>query len=287
MEENLNNILVEGGGSAVRDVREPVRRCASRALIRRILVLATVGGAVMSVMLVSPAQAEPRQLTFPVKIAERAGERRALVCAPKGPPPFAAVVFNHGSIVDMLGWPGATQRRYRLDRVCEALAAEGYFVFAPIRENSARGRGFHDYEDAYREIVLQAIDHVKALARVDSSRIALAGFSMGGLVSFKVALERSDLRAVALLAPAFGRGLLDEAAKSAERISAPVLVMVEQSDGAPILRGVGILEQALGLHGKPLRLVRYDRGGGHELFYDVGYWWDDLKAFLHEHLVAR
>ncbi len=286
MEANLNNILVGRAGSAVQDAREPVRRCASHALIRRILILASVG-AVMSVMLISPAQAEPQQLTFPVKVAERAGERRALVCAPKGPPPFAAVVFNHGSIVDMMGWPGATQRGYRLDRVCEALAEEGYFVFAPIRENSARGRGFQDYEDAYREIVLQAIDHVKALAGVDSTRIALAGFSMGGLVSFKVALERSDLRAVALLAPAFGRGLLGEAAKSADRISAPMLVMVEQSDGAPILRGVGILEQALGSRGKPLRLVRYDRGGGHELFYDIGYWWDDLKAFLHQHLVAR
>ncbi len=120
-------------------------------------------------------------MSFPVKVAERPGERRALVCVPKGQPPFAAVVFNHGSIVDMLGWPGATQRGYRLDRVCEALAAEGYFVFAPIRENSARGRGFREYEDAYREIVLQAVDHVKTLAGVDGSRIALAGFSMGGV----------------------------------------------------------------------------------------------------------
>ena len=282
----MNNILVEGARSAMQDIRETVRKCTSRALIRRILVLASVN-AVMYVMLTSPAQAEPQQLTFPVNVAAHAGERRALVCAPKGPPPFAAVVFNHGSIVDMMGWPGATQRGYRLDRVCEALAAEGYFVFAPIRENTARGLGFPDYEDAYREIVLQAIDHVKALPEVDRSRVALAGFSMGGLASFKVALERSDLRAVALLAPAFGRGLLGEAAKSADRISAPVLVMVEQSDGAPILRGVGILEQALASRGKPLRLVRYDRGGGHELFYDVGYWWDDLKAFLHEHLVAR
>lgn len=282
----MNNILVEGARSAMQDIRETVRKYTSRALIRRILVLASVN-AVMYVMLTSPAQAEPQQLTFPVNVAAHAGERRALVCAPKGPPPFAAVVFNHGSIVDMMGWPGATQRGYRLDRVCEALAAEGYFVFAPIRENTARGLGFPDYEDAYREIVLQAIDHVKALPEVDRSRVALAGFSMGGLASFKVALERSDLRAVALLAPAFGRGLLGEAAKSADRISAPVLVMVEQSDGAPILRGVGILEQALASRGKPLRLVRYDRGGGHELFYDVGYWWDDLKAFLHEHLVAR
>ena len=259
---------------------------AGRAINRRILVHASMG-VILAVTLISPAPADPQTRTFPVKIAERAGERQALVCVPKGQPPYAVVVFNHGSIVDMLGWPGAMQRQYRLDRVCEALAAEGYFVFAPIRENSARGRGFQDYEDAYREIVLQAIDHVKALPGVDSSRIALAGFSMGGLVSFKVALERKDLRAVALLAPAFGRGLLGEAAKSADSISAPVLVMVEQSDAPPILRGVDILEKALGSRGKPLRLVRYDRGGGHELFYDVGYWWDDLKAFLQEHLGVR
>ncbi len=282
----MDNALGKAVGSAARAGREPILRCASRALIRRIPIFVLVGTVISGVPF-SPAQAEPQQLSFPVKVAERPGERRALVCTPKGQPPYAAVVFNHGSIVDMLGWPGATQRGYRLDRVCEALAAEGYFVFAPIRENSARGRGFQEYEDAYREIVLQAVDHVKTLAGVDGSRIALAGFSMGGLVSFKVALERGDLRAVALLAPAFGRGLLGEAAKSANNISAPVLVMVEQSDGVPILRGVGILEKALGSRGKAFRLVRYDRGGGHELFYDVGYWWDDLKAFLHEHLAAR
>ncbi len=282
----MDNTLGRTAGSAARAGGESIRRYASYALIRRIPVFVLVGTFIF-VGLISPAQAEPQQLSFPVKIAGRVDERRALVCAPKGQPPFAAVVFNHGSIVDMLGWPGATQRGYRLDRVCEALAAEGYFVFAQIRENAARGRGFQDYEDVYREIVLQAVDHVKTLVGVDGSRIALAGFSMGGLVSFKVALERSDLRAVALLAPAFGRGLLGEAAKSAENISAPVLVMVEQSDGAPILHGVGILEKALSSRGKPLRLIRYDRGGGHELFYDVGYWWDDLKAFLHEHLAAR
>ena len=35
---------------------------------------------------------------------------------------------------------------------------------------------------------------------------------------------------------------------------------------------------------KNIKVVRYDRGGGHALFYDLGYWWDDLRAFLREHL---
>jgi dienelactone hydrolase len=282
-EANLKNIPMEGTRSATRRTLKTIRNCARHALTLQIVLL----GAVSSVIPISQAQAEPQQAGFSVSVAGHAGERRALVCAPKGSPPFAAVVFNHGSIVDMLGWPGAAQRGYRLDRVCEALAAEGYFAFAPIRENVARGRGFNSYEEAYREIVGQAVDHVKALPEVDGSRVALVGFSMGGLTTFKVALERSDLGAVALLAPAAGRGLLGEAAKRADSINAPMLVMVEQSDSAPILRGVGILEKALVTRGKPLRLVRYDRGGGHELFYDVGYWWGDLKAFLNEHLAPR
>ena len=244
-------------------------------------------------MLTFPAHAEPQEQTFAVKLGSAAGERRALVCRPKGPPPYAAVVFNHGSIVDMMGWPGAAfqlrgrGRGYRLDRVCDSLAAAGYLAFAPIRENAARGPGFQAYEDVYREIALQAIDHVKRMPEADPSRIALAGFSMGGLVSFAAAIERTDLRAVALLAPAAGRGKLGEVAKGADRIGAPVLAMIEKSDSPQIHTSIAILEQALGSHGKALRLVRYDRGGGHELFYDVDYWWDDFRAFLHEHLGQR
>lgn len=224
---------------------------------------------------------------FPVKLGERADERSALVHAPKGQGPFAAVVFNHGSIVDARGWPGASQQGYQLDKVCEKLSAEGYFVFAPIREKYPRGKGFMSYEDTYREIVLQAIDHVKTLPEVDKTRIALVGFSMGGLVSFKIALERRDLKAVALLAPAGGRGLLVQAAADAARLSAPLLVMVEESDSWPILQGVAEIEYETRVHSKPLRLVRYNRGGGHKLFYDVAYWWDDLAAFLREHLGKR
>lgn len=236
---------------------------------------------------IAPARAEPQQRSFAVKLGERVEERRALVCAPQGAGPFAAVVFNHGSIVDGWGWPGANQRGYRLDKICEMFAAENYFVFAPIRENSPRGKGFMSYEDDYREIVLQAIAHVKTLPEVDRTRVALAGFSMGGLVSFKVALETPELQAVALLAPAFGRGMLAVAAKKIGTLNAPLLVMMEESDAQPIQQGVAALEEAGRAQGRPPRVVRYNRGGGHELFYDVGYWWDDLAAFLREHLAKH
>lgn len=68
MAANLNNILVEG-------VHKIFREHASRAFVSRILVLAAVGAA-MSVMLISPAQAELREQSFPVKVAERADSAR-------------------------------------------------------------------------------------------------------------------------------------------------------------------------------------------------------------------
>jgi len=239
------------------------------------------------------AGATAAEVRFPAKFSDGSADRQALLCVPKTPPPHPVVVFNHGSIVDMVGWPKAAFRErgrpypYLLDRICSALAEAGYLAFMPIRENTPLGQGAQDYREIYREVALAALDHVKRMPEADLDRIALAGFSMGGLVSFAVAMERSDLRAVALLAPAAGRGKLGEVAKGADTIAAPVLAMIEKDDNPPIHRSIEILERALGSRGKPFSVIRYDRGGGHELFYDVGYWWDDFKAFLAEHLSKR
>lgn len=210
--------------------------------------------------------------------------RDALLCRPSGDGPFPAVVFNHGSIVDMLGWPGASRRGYNLSAICETLAEDGFLAFAPIREKVARGRGWMSYDESYREVVSRALDHVKTLAGVDPARIAIMGFSMGGLTSLKVAVARKDLKAVVLLAPAWGRGLLAEEVQNVPMLNAPVLLLVEAGDEPPIRKGVAMLEKALQAHKKEARIIRYDRGGGHELFYKVDYYWGDVRSFLNEKL---
>lgn len=215
------------------------------------------------------------------------GVREAFECKPAGSGPFPAVVFNHGSIVDGQGYGGAYRAGYRLDRVCEALAAEGWLAFVPIREPAPRGRGFDSYEDGYVDIVARAIDATKRRADVDKSRVALMGFSMGGLVSLRASLGRNDLAALVLLAPAAGRGVMQSTLDAVGRVEPPVLIMVEANDSPHILNGVDTLAIALRSRNKDVKVIRYDRGGGHQLFYDVTYWWPDARAFLAEKLKPR
>lgn len=243
-----------------------------------------VAGIALGLCHVHAALADARTVTYKSAVDGIEEERTALLCLPEGNGPFPLAVFNHGSIVDGWGWPGASAQGYRLDRVCEAIAAEGIVVFAPIREISPRGRGFDRYEEKYPGIVMRAVDHAKTLPKVDASRIALVGFSMGGLVSFLVGTERKDLRALALLAPAAGHGVLRREVQKAASISAPTLLLIEASDAPPIRKGVEMIAQTMRDQSKNVKLVHYDRGGGHQLFYDLGYWWDDLRDFLRANL---
>jgi len=211
----------------------------------------------------------------------------ALVCRPTGPGPFPALVYNHGSIVDALGLSGAAARGNRLDAICERLAEDGFLSFVPIREKVPKGRGYRSYQDFYKDIVSAAIDHIRTLPDVDTSRIAVMGHSMGGLLTLLMGIERKELKALVVSAPAQGPrkgAIFDFVVQNANQLSAPLLLLVEASDSSHIIRGVNQLDEALGKLKKPAKVLRYDGGGGHELFFKVDYYWRDVRAFLREHL---
>lgn len=214
----------------------------------------------------------------PMKYEMNGTEYQALVFRPEGQGPFPVVIYNHGMVVDLHGLSGASGYGYEIEKMCQTLADNGYFVFAPIRQSGRRNLGGHKRE------VDRAIDYVKNLPDVDPSRIGLMGFSRGGLLTLMVAVERSDLKALVILAPAPGRGHFARAVRQVSSINAPVLLLVEESDDQEILDDFEMLSRSLTELGKKRRIKKYNRGGGHRLFYTVGYYWDDVHSFLKESL---
>ncbi len=103
--------------------------------------------------------------------------------------PYPLLVALHGS--------GVTERG-TLRSVGPYAAGRGWIVVAP------RGRGLSDWWDGDAMTdVLEVIDHVRELYPVDTSRVALAGFSMGGYGAWRLRLRHPErFRKVAVLAGA-------------------------------------------------------------------------------------
>lgn len=223
----------------------------------------------------------------PASFSVNGNQLDALLCRPKSAGPFPAIVYNHGSIVDALGLSGAAARGNKLDVICETLAEDGFLSFFPIREKAPRGKGYNLYQDYYKDIVARAIDHVRTFPDVDTSRVALMGHSMGGLLTLLLGIDRKDVKALVVFAPAQGPrkgSVFNTVVEGADRLNAPLLLLVESRDASHILRGVDKLDEALKKHGKQGKVIRYSQGGGHELFFNVDYYWGDVRAFLRENL---
>lgn len=203
-----------------------------------------------------------------------------LLCRPEGQGPFATVVWSHGRVTDPAVFERA--RRGGWQRLCDAFASDGFLAFVPIGRFE-RGAGPQNIPYNQRELS-GAIDYVKGLPDVDPSRVALMGHSRGALLTLMVGLERNDLKALILTAPADIPPYFSQAIAHASRLDVPVLLLVEEGDELGSLGAVNLLDQALKGHGKEVRTIRYDRGGGHYLFTRVDYWWNDLRAFLRDKL---
>lgn len=192
------------------------------------------------------------------------------VCRPAGPGPFAAVLYNHGGLGDMVGGD--------LSGTCEALAAAGYVARSEKRPETMQLTG-------HLEDVLAGLDVLRSRQDVDADRVAMIGFSRGGLLTMQAALERPAQIAVAiLLAPASGNGALEAALSDVSALVARVHVFVSEND---LFQDdhVGLaesVESALSSAGKTVALTIYPpyAEDGHTLFFDVQepYWSDVLEV---------
>jgi len=196
------------------------------------------------------------------------------LCKPDGPGPFPAVIYNHGGRGGAIGGAPA--------QTCEALVKAGFVGISPILRTDVA------MEENLRDI-LAAVDYVKGLEFADPNRIGIMGFSRGGLLAFMAATQRSDFKAIVLMAPAPGRGHAEEALTHSDRVMAPVLLMVAENDLAQAnhVQWARRFEGALKAKGKQTRLILYPPYGsdGHRMFFEVGDYWSDVVDFLKRHLV--
>jgi carboxymethylenebutenolidase len=242
-------------------------------------------------------------------VEHRAGDDLILsgiLYKPQGRGPFPALIWNHGSEKA----PGVGPQ---FDSVASIFVPAGYVVFAPIRRGHgySAGRYIGDVieqtqategpEAAHRMVVhlleseqlddqLAGLAYMKQLAFVDSSRLAVAGCSYGGIQTLLGAEKKVGYKAAISMSPAalswtHNTFLQKRLIRSLEGINIPVLLLQPARDAS--LEPSRILGAEAARLGIPLTTKVYpDTGPEDERGHCFGgakgmhVWAQDAKAFL-------
>jgi dienelactone hydrolase len=230
---------------------------------------------------------------------------QAYLYTPDGDGPFPAVIYNHGTR------DGRERAPFPFPHVGKMLARAGYAVLIPER----RGYGKSDGEIWRQEVgndqsrliprlqaetddVLAGIDYLRGLSYVDTKRLAVMGWSFGGVVTM-LATARSTafLAAVDQAGGALtwdGNSYMRSALiTAAEKSATPTLFMVARNDRttSSVTKLADIFKQ----RNVPHKLVIYEpftpvQGGraapGHAVFSSQGasLWETDVIEFIGRYL---
>lgn len=205
---------------------------------------------------------------------------KAMVCKPDTTPPYPAVVYNHGHLIDSAGLEGAARKGYDLRELCDAFAQEGYLAFILLRQHGD-GKGKKYIRKIIQE-ARQGLAAAKARPDVDPERVALGGFSRGGFLTLTAATQGVDVAAAFMLAPGMTKPF-HKALSRIDEIKAPMFAMIAKDDESDFLKNVSSLENAANDSGKELK-VHYYPSGEHALFYNHTKYLPELVSFLNLHL---
>ena len=275
-----------------------------KKLLYMILLISVSGflfGCATSLKDYKPKSADLRFVTITTEQKETV---RAVLGEPSGSGNRPAVIFNHGTGVRRDGYDGAKRiGGMNVDDYVKALKEQGYVAIAPLRTLFAkeatldRGR-LTGTPEQWTEVIAYGLRVVDAARRflaerpgVNQEAIAIVGFSEGGNVSLWSAIETPGYRAVVLLSPAAippsPRYRLRAATREEllRRINAPVFLAVATDDFKGIRK---VASEALIPNLKkvnPAFCYQNKYPGGHDSFWRVrNEFWDDVAAFLKEHL---
>lgn len=253
--------------------------------------------------LVAPARAEIGWVTLTTDAGELV---TALMGRPEGAGPFPAVIYNHGTEVRQDGLSEGGDGTDVMGFV-EALVGEGFVALAPIRttENTTAVmvRGLPSGSAEEWSAVIEGGLRTTAAARtfladqpgVEARSIGLLGFSEGGNIGLwsliGTGIGEGGYRAAVLLSPAAiitSPTYRLHAAATAEnlaRVKVPVFLAMARDDLPPI-RTVATEQLIPTLAAaNPGFVHRTDYPGQHRIFWAVrNDYWDDVAAFLRQHL---
>jgi len=209
---------------------------------------------------------------------------RCYVAVPAGEGPFSAVVVvQHAGGVDPF-----------VQEMSDRLAAAGYVAIAPElyhRQDPDSGEDMLTRMGRLRDVevvrdVNAAIEHAAALGEVAPDRIGIAGFCMGGRVSYLMATDAPSLRAAVVF---YGGNIMipwgegEAPFDRSDRMACPLLGLFGEQDTNPSPADVAKLDAELTRLGKQHEFHTY-AGVGHAFMVSTrpGYRQDVADEAWHE-----
>jgi carboxymethylenebutenolidase len=187
---------------------------------------------------------------------------------PAGSGSFPTLIYNHGSRV------GFERRSIPWVRLAGLYVAAGYAVLVPERRGYGRSDGPSWSEAVGRDFgsvliarllaeaddVLAAAEFLRSVPAADISRLGIAGWSLGGIVTlFAISRSRSFRAAIdqagGVLMWRFSPALRAELTLAVRAVTCPVLLMDAQNDAAP--EAIPTLSQVMDTAGLSHRLIMY------------------------------
>ena len=249
------------------------------------------------------AEAQPPGAGRPEEVTFQSGTLtlHGFIYKPDGAAPFPVVLWNHGS----------EQRPGWLPTLGPLFTAGGYVFFVPHRRGQGRSPGHYMMDLLRREMEqggpdawsrrlvalheehlqnqLAALAFVRALPYVDSSRIATAGCSFGGIQTLLGAEQGHGTRAAIAFAAAaqtwkHSFALRDRLRKAVRQAAVPIMFVQAQNDYD--LEPSRSLAKELESQGKPVKLLIFPSFGasaqdGHEFCVRGAHVWSgEVFAFL-------
>jgi dienelactone hydrolase len=226
---------------------------------------------------------------------------------PAGAGPFPVVVYNHGSRA------GYEREERPMLYIARVMVPAGYAVIVPERRGYGKSEGptfageiggergprYVARQQAEAGDVLAGVEYAKANLPIDKKRIALMGYSFGGIVTTLAASRSSDFVAVVNQAPGAlnwnrSADLREALLAAARKIKVPMICMGAKNDATTenVTRICGEAKS----HGDSTEAMIYppfsspeiqtQDAPGHALFsrYGVDLWKKDVLAFLAKHL---